>query len=71
MCTSKQVDFLGNPQFYVFTVQVSISQHDARQGAERRYKRTLEQVGLSEEFVRQKGKDATDLLEEEASDVHR
>ncbi|XP_014746062.1 PREDICTED: protein FAM161B [Sturnus vulgaris] len=47
-----------------------VTKHDARQGAERRYRRTLQQVGLSEEFVRKKGKDATDLLEEE-SDVHR
>uniref|UniRef100_A0A8C2U8N5 FAM161 centrosomal protein B n=1 Tax=Coturnix japonica TaxID=93934 RepID=A0A8C2U8N5_COTJA len=47
-----------------------VSKHDARQGAERRYRHTLQQVGLSEEFVRKKGKDAADLLEEE-SDVHR
>ncbi|KAF4788538.1 hypothetical protein TURU_159027 [Turdus rufiventris] len=47
-----------------------VTKHDARQGAERHYRRTLQQVGLSEEFVRKKGKDATDLLEEE-SDVHR
>ncbi|NXC77363.1 F161B protein, partial [Anhinga anhinga] len=47
-----------------------VTQHDARQGAERRYRHTLQQVGLSEEFVRKKGKDATDLLEEK-SDVHR
>nr|XP_026648390.1 protein FAM161B isoform X2 [Zonotrichia albicollis] len=47
-----------------------VTKHDAHQGAERRYRRTLQQVGLSEEFVRKKGKDATDLLEEE-SDVHR
>lgn len=47
-----------------------VTKRDARQGAERRYRRTLQQVGLSEEFVRKKGKDATDLLEEE-SDVHR
>ncbi|KAF1435000.1 hypothetical protein FQV22_0006649, partial [Spheniscus magellanicus] len=47
-----------------------VTKHDARQGAERRYRHTLQQVGLSEEFVRKKGKDATDLLEEE-SDVHR
>ncbi|XP_052638641.1 protein FAM161B [Harpia harpyja] len=47
-----------------------VTKHDARQGAERRYRHTLQQVGLSEEFVRRKGKDATDLLDEE-SDVHR
>ncbi|NXL65242.1 F161B protein, partial [Chordeiles acutipennis] len=47
-----------------------VTKHDARQGAERRYRHTLQQVGLSEEFVRKKGKDATDFLEEE-SDVHR
>lgn len=47
-----------------------VSKHDARQGAERRYRHTLQQVGLSEEFVRKKGKDAADLLEEE-SDIHR
>ncbi|KFV99296.1 Protein FAM161B, partial [Fulmarus glacialis] len=47
-----------------------VTKRDARQGAERRYRQTLQQVGLSEEFVRKKGKDATDLLEEE-SDVHR
>ncbi|KFZ62151.1 Protein FAM161B, partial [Podiceps cristatus] len=47
-----------------------VTKHDARQGAERRYRHTLQQVGLSEDFVRKKGKDATDLLEEE-SDVHR
>ncbi|KFM08492.1 Protein FAM161B, partial [Aptenodytes forsteri] len=47
-----------------------VTKHDARQGAERRYRHTLQQVGLSEEFVRKKGKDATDLLEEE-SGVHR
>ncbi|NXW90385.1 F161B protein, partial [Alopecoenas beccarii] len=47
-----------------------VTKHDARQGAERRYRHTLQQVGLSEEFVKKKGKDATDLLEEE-SDVHR
>ncbi|NWX78823.1 F161B protein, partial [Alca torda] len=47
-----------------------VTKHDARQGAERRYRHTLQQVGLSEEFVRKKGKDATDVLEEE-SDVHR
>ncbi|NXR99465.1 F161B protein, partial [Oxylabes madagascariensis] len=47
-----------------------VTKRDARQGAERRYRRTLQQVGLSEEFVRKKGKDVTDLLEEE-SDVHR
>ncbi|XP_054055233.1 protein FAM161B isoform X2 [Rissa tridactyla] len=46
-----------------------VTKHDARQGAERRYRHTLQQVGLSEEFVRKKGKDATDVLEEE-SDVH-
>ncbi|KFU97421.1 Protein FAM161B, partial [Pterocles gutturalis] len=47
-----------------------VTKRDARQGAERRYRHTLQQVGLSEEFVRKKGKDATGLLEEE-SDVHR
>ncbi|KAF1511469.1 hypothetical protein FQV19_0003452, partial [Eudyptula minor] len=47
-----------------------VTKHDARQGAERRYRHTLQQVGLNEEFVRKKGKDATDLLEEE-SDIHR
>ncbi|KFO97161.1 Protein FAM161B, partial [Calypte anna] len=47
-----------------------VTKHDARQGAERRYRQTLQQVGLSEEFVRRKGKDASDLLEEE-SDIHR
>ncbi|NXT44478.1 F161B protein, partial [Pelecanoides urinatrix] len=47
-----------------------VTKRGARQGAERRYRQTLQQVGLSEEFVRKKGKDATDLLEEE-SDVHR
>ncbi|NWX47525.1 F161B protein, partial [Steatornis caripensis] len=47
-----------------------VTKHDARQGAERRYRHTLQQVGLTEEFVRKKGKDATDLLQEE-SDVHR
>ncbi|XP_069714581.1 protein FAM161B isoform X1 [Phaenicophaeus curvirostris] len=47
-----------------------VTKRDARQGAERRYRHTLQQVGLSEEFVRKKGKDATYLLEEE-SDVHR
>ncbi|NWW43394.1 F161B protein, partial [Pedionomus torquatus] len=47
-----------------------VTKHDARQGAERRYRHALQQVGLSEEFVRNKGKDATDLLEEE-SDIHR
>ncbi|NXE23677.1 F161B protein, partial [Ardeotis kori] len=47
-----------------------VTKHDARRGAERRYRDTLQQVGLSEEFVRKKGKDATDLLEEE-SDIHR
>ncbi|NWS22323.1 F161B protein, partial [Pachyramphus minor] len=46
-----------------------VTKHDARQEAERHYRNTLQQVGLSEEFVRRKGKDATDLLEE--SDVHR
>ncbi|XP_062479990.1 protein FAM161B [Pezoporus occidentalis] len=47
-----------------------VTKHDARQGAERHYRQTLQQLGLSEEFVRKKGKDATDLLKEE-SDVHR
>ncbi|NXL86798.1 F161B protein, partial [Alectura lathami] len=47
-----------------------VTKHDARQGAERRYRHTLQQAGLSEEFVRKKGIDAADLLEEE-SDVHR
>ncbi|XP_064005449.1 protein FAM161B [Pogoniulus pusillus] len=47
-----------------------VTKRDARQGVERRYMHTLQQAGLSEEFVRKKGKDATDLLEEE-SDVHR
>ncbi|NXX78663.1 F161B protein, partial [Urocolius indicus] len=47
-----------------------VAKHDARQEAERRYRRTLQQVGLKEEFVRKKGEDATDLLEEEP-DVHR
>ncbi|XP_062350944.1 protein FAM161B [Cinclus cinclus] len=47
-----------------------VTKHDARQGAERHYRCTLQQVGLSEEFVRKKGEDVTDLLEEE-SDVHR
>ncbi|XP_008637819.1 protein FAM161B isoform X2 [Corvus cornix cornix] len=47
-----------------------VTKHDARRGAERRYRRTLQQVGLSEEFVKKKGKDATDLLQEE-SGVHR
>ncbi|OXB66822.1 hypothetical protein ASZ78_003524 [Callipepla squamata] len=47
-----------------------VTKHDARRGAERRYRNTLQQVGLSEEFVRKKGKDAADLLEEE-SDIHR
>ncbi|NXJ60008.1 F161B protein, partial [Rostratula benghalensis] len=47
-----------------------VTKHDARQGAERRYRQTLQQVGLSEEFVREKGKDATDLLQED-SDAHR
>ncbi|NXK54400.1 F161B protein, partial [Chauna torquata] len=47
-----------------------VTKHDARQGAERRYRHTLQHVGLSEEFVRKKGEDATDLLEEE-SDIHR
>ncbi|XP_026705221.1 protein FAM161B isoform X2 [Athene cunicularia] len=43
-----------------------VTKRDARQGAERRYRHTLQQAGLSEEFVRKKGKDATDLLEEES-----
>ncbi|NWS58399.1 F161B protein, partial [Chunga burmeisteri] len=47
-----------------------VTKHDARQGAERHYRHTLQQLGLSEEFVRKKGKDVTDLLEEE-SDIHR
>ncbi|NXG22581.1 F161B protein, partial [Grallaria varia] len=47
-----------------------VTKHDARQGAERRYRNTLQQVGLSEEFVKKKGKDATDLKEKEP-DVHR
>ncbi|XP_053801921.1 protein FAM161B isoform X2 [Vidua chalybeata] len=47
-----------------------VTKHDARQGAERHYRHTLQQVGLSEEFVKKKGKDDTDLLEEE-SDIHR
>ncbi|KAM9239371.1 protein FAM161B [Leptosomus discolor] len=47
-----------------------VTKHGARQGAERRYRHTLQQVGLSEEFVRKKGKDATDVLEGE-SDIHR
>ncbi|XP_054256724.1 protein FAM161B [Indicator indicator] len=46
-----------------------VTKRNARQRAERRYRDTLHQAGLSEEFVRKKGKDATDLLEEE-SDVH-
>ncbi|XP_066178174.1 protein FAM161B [Sylvia atricapilla] len=45
-----------------------VTKRDACQGAERRYRRTLQQVGLSEEFVRKKGEDATDLLEEESDD---
>ncbi|NWH64906.1 F161B protein, partial [Geococcyx californianus] len=47
-----------------------VTKHDARQGAERRYRHTLQQVGLNEEFVRKRGKDATYLLEED-SDIHR
>ncbi|XP_009693113.1 PREDICTED: protein FAM161B [Cariama cristata] len=47
-----------------------VTKRDARQGAERHYRHTLQQLGLSEEFVRKKGKDVTDLLEEE-SDIHR
>ncbi|KFV79246.1 Protein FAM161B, partial [Struthio camelus australis] len=47
-----------------------VTKLDARQGAERRYRHTLQQVGLSEDFVRQKGKDATDFLEED-SNIHR
>ncbi|NXU55693.1 F161B protein, partial [Turnix velox] len=47
-----------------------VTKKDARQGAERHYRQTLQQLGLSEEFVRKKGKDATNLQEEE-SDIHR
>ncbi|XP_025946567.1 protein FAM161B isoform X2 [Apteryx rowi] len=47
-----------------------VTKHDARQEAERRYRHTLQQVGLSEEFVRKKGKDATDFLEEDPN-IHR
>ncbi|KAM6274530.1 LOW QUALITY PROTEIN: protein FAM161B [Porphyrio hochstetteri] len=47
-----------------------VTKQDARQEAERRYRHTLQQVGLNEEFVRKKAEDATDELEEE-SDIHR
>ncbi|XP_013795986.2 protein FAM161B isoform X1 [Apteryx mantelli] len=47
-----------------------VTKRDARQEAERRYRHTLQQVGLSEEFVRKKGKDATDFLEEDPN-IHR
>ncbi|NXI48970.1 F161B protein, partial [Chloroceryle aenea] len=47
-----------------------VTKRGARQGAERRYRRALQQAGLSEDFLRKKGNDAMDLLEEE-SDDHR
>ncbi|KAM7164170.1 protein FAM161B [Macrochelys suwanniensis] len=48
-----------------------VTKHDARQEAERHYRDTLCQVGLNEEFVRNKGRDATDLPKEEESETHR
>uniref|UniRef100_A0A8C8SJ86 FAM161 centrosomal protein B n=1 Tax=Pelusios castaneus TaxID=367368 RepID=A0A8C8SJ86_9SAUR len=48
-----------------------VTKHDARQEAERHYRDTLCQVGLNEEFVRNKGRDATDLPKEEESETPR
>ncbi|CAM4570713.1 unnamed protein product [Lepidochelys olivacea] len=48
-----------------------VTKHDARQEAERHYRDTLCQVGLNEEFVRNKGRDATDLPKEEETETHR
>ncbi|XP_067389710.1 protein FAM161B [Emydura macquarii macquarii] len=49
-----------------------VTKHDARQEAERHYRDTLYRVGLNEEFVKNKGRDATDLpREEEESETHR
>ncbi|NXY86203.1 F161B protein, partial [Alcedo cyanopectus] len=45
-----------------------VTKQDARGGAERRYRNTLQQAGLTEDFVRKKGKDATNLLEEESDE---
>ncbi|XP_030415054.1 protein FAM161B isoform X2 [Gopherus evgoodei] len=48
-----------------------VMKHDARQEAERHYRDTLCQVGLNEEFIRNKGRDATDLPTEEESETQR
>uniref|UniRef100_A0A8C6ZCY3 FAM161 centrosomal protein B n=1 Tax=Nothoprocta perdicaria TaxID=30464 RepID=A0A8C6ZCY3_NOTPE len=47
-----------------------VTKHGARQEAERHYRQTLQQLGLSEEFIRKKGKAAPDFLEED-SNIHR
>ncbi|KGL73635.1 Protein FAM161B, partial [Tinamus guttatus] len=46
-----------------------VTKHGARREAERHYRRTLQQVGLTEEFIRKKGEDAPGFLEED-SDIH-
>ncbi|XP_044870050.1 protein FAM161B isoform X1 [Mauremys mutica] len=48
-----------------------VMKHDAQQEAERHYRDILCQVGLNEEFVRNKGRDATVLTKEEESETHR
>nr|XP_006117790.2 protein FAM161B [Pelodiscus sinensis] len=48
-----------------------VTKHDARREAEQHYQDTLCQVGLNEEFVRNKGTDATDLPREEDPETHR
>uniref|UniRef100_A0A7M4E7I0 FAM161 centrosomal protein B n=1 Tax=Crocodylus porosus TaxID=8502 RepID=A0A7M4E7I0_CROPO len=47
-----------------------VTKHDARQEAERHYRDTLQQVGLNEEFVQNKGGDATDMLEKSRTQKH-
>ncbi|XP_074852896.1 protein FAM161B isoform X2 [Carettochelys insculpta] len=48
-----------------------VSKRGARREAEQHYQDTLHQVGLSEEFVKNKGRDAADLPREEDAETHR
>ncbi|XP_053119815.1 protein FAM161B isoform X3 [Hemicordylus capensis] len=48
-----------------------VTKHGARQEAQRLFRDTLQQFGLNEEFVRNKGREAIDLAEKEHSESQR
>lgn len=49
----------------VSKISLFIPKHSACQGAQKLFKDTLQQFGLNEEFVKKKGREATDTVEKQ------